>query len=112
MGFPGISSFKSRKKEAVDTIRKTTGTQLEAVAETLASKSKAHALTAYTQITGNNRRSIRSRKSGPFSFRVGTETGYGGWLEIGTSKMSPRPYFAPAWAATAKKVAEEKWGDD
>jgi HK97 gp10 family phage protein len=45
---------------------------------------------------GNNRDSINYESSG-LEGRVFTESGYGGWLEIGTSRMAARPYFRPAF---------------
>ena len=46
---------------------------------------------------GTNKRSIdfdvdRSKLTG----RLFTQSGYGGYLEVGTSKMAPRPYMVPA----------------
>lgn len=46
---------------------------------------------------GTNRRSInfdvdRARLTG----RLFTQSGYGGYLEVGTSKMAARPYMVPA----------------
>jgi HK97 gp10 family phage protein len=35
---------------------------------------------------------------------VGTNVNYGYYLEIGTSKMAPRPYLRPALIRTRKKV--------
>jgi len=45
--------------------------------------------------TGNNSRSIKYEVDG-LSGAVYSTSGYGGYLETGTSKMPPRPYFKPA----------------
>jgi len=45
--------------------------------------------------TGNNSRSIRYEVKG-LTGSVYSTSGYGGYLEIGTSKMSAYPYFRPA----------------
>ncbi len=66
-------------------------------------------------LTGNNRRSIASEVSGMGTIQQGTDaktekivddsrleaavystSGYGGYLETGTSKMGAQPYFKPA----------------
>jgi HK97 gp10 family phage protein len=50
--------------------------------------------------TGNNSDSIAKdagMEGGKIVGRVYTQSGYGGWLEIGTSKMPARPYIAPAY---------------
>lgn len=51
---------------------------------------------------GNNRDSIDWESSG-LSGKVFSESGYGGWLEIGTSKMPARPYFRPAFEETKQE---------
>ena len=72
-------------------------------------------------LTGHNRRSICYKvgtgglkrmgriKSGEEPFNSGvpnvgpeqgaiwSSSGYGGWLEVGTTRMAPRPYFRPAY---------------
>ncbi len=84
-------------------------------------------------LTGNNRRSIAGEVSGMGSVASGGEggaerivddnktegavystSGYGGYLEVGTFKMAPRPYFRPAfdknigkYAGYVKKYLEE-----
>ena len=58
----------------------------------------ARELTPYD--TGNNKDNIEtdtSMKDGKPVGRVYTQSGYGGWLEIGTSRMAARPYLAPAY---------------
>ena len=50
--------------------------------------------------TGNNRRSIDSEvkeEGGRVVAEVFTQSGYGGYLEIGTTKMPARPYLKPAF---------------
>lgn len=50
--------------------------------------------------TGHNANSIAYKAGidkGKIFGRVFTESGYGGWLEIGTARMPARPYFAPAY---------------
>jgi HK97 gp10 family phage protein len=57
--------------------------------------------------SGNNRDNITSdlnSTNGRPVGRVYTESGYGGWLEIGTSRMAARPYFAPAYAQAKQMV--------
>jgi hypothetical protein len=49
--------------------------------------------------TGHNRDSVTWRKI-PNGVDVHTESGYGGWLEIGTQDMAARPYFRPAFEET------------
>ena len=37
---------------------------------------------------------------------VGTNLGYGKWLEMGTSKMKPRPWLVPALNANREKIKQ------
>ena len=64
-------------------------------------------------LTGNNRRSIRF-EVGPGAEvakeentgAVYSTSGYGGYLETGTVKMSAQPYMKPALDRNAKKLPE------
>ncbi len=46
-------------------------------------------------LTGNNARSIQYTVDA-LSADIFSTSGYGGYLETGTFKMAPRPYFKPA----------------
>lgn len=46
-------------------------------------------------LTGNNRRSIKFESKG-LTGAIFSTSGYGGFLETGTVKLSARPYFKPA----------------
>ena len=56
------------------------------------------------KLGGNNRDSIRLIKDGPLNYRVVTESGYGGWLAIGTKRMVARDYFGPNVNKATKQV--------
>lgn len=53
--------------------------------------------------TGHNRDSLAYKMDG-MNGEVYTESGYGGWLEIGTTKMPARPYFQPAFEQTREDM--------
>lgn len=60
-------------------------------------------------ITGNNARSIKTEVEAAgdrIEGSIFTESGYGGFLEVGTSKMAARPYLWPAVERHASKVFE------
>ncbi len=54
--------------------------------------------------TGNNRDSIKWEEAKKNEYIIFTESGYGGWLEIGTSKMAAPPYIKPAYAEAAREI--------
>jgi HK97 gp10 family phage protein len=68
---------------------------VDSFAETMADR--ARDLSAVE--TGHNRDSVNYDWEGG-KVRVFTESGYGGWLEIGTTRMSAQPYFRPAYEET------------
>ena len=58
--------------------------------------------------TGNNARSIQVEteinSKGEVEGKLFTQSGYGGFLEIGTSKMPARPYLFPAFELNREKI--------
>lgn len=59
--------------------------------------------------TGHNRQSLEveftQTPSGPQAKLFG-QSGYSGYLEVGTSKMRAQPYIWPAWLKFKDKIAE------
>jgi HK97 gp10 family phage protein len=59
--------------------------------------------------TGHNRQSldveITETPSGP-KVKLFSQSGHGGYLEVGTSKMRAQPYIWPAWLKFKDKIAE------
>jgi HK97 gp10 family phage protein len=58
--------------------------------------------------TGTNRRSIDvdfERTAKGFVARLFTQSGYGGYLETGTSKMRAQPYLYPSFMTFKDKIA-------
>jgi HK97 gp10 family phage protein len=60
--------------------------------------------------TGTNRRSIDTEiaegERGPEA-KLFTQSGYGGYLEVGTSRMSAQPYLYPAFEEHVSKIGTE-----
>lgn len=54
--------------------------------------------------TGNNRDSVKFRMESDRLAIVFTESGYGGYLELGTVKMAARPYIKPAYQQAAREL--------
>lgn len=57
-------------------------------------------------LTGNNKRSISILSGSDGSYAIGTISGYGAYLEMGTSRMPARPYFLPAADVARKAIAD------
>lgn len=59
--------------------------------------------------TGHNRQSLdvefTETPSGPQA-KLFSQSGYGGYLEVGTSKMRAQPYIWPAWLKFKEKIAK------
>lgn len=59
--------------------------------------------------TGHNRESIDvevTKGVQGTEAQIFTQSGYGGYLELGTSKMRPQPYLFPAFQKFAEKISE------
>ncbi len=89
-----MSNVKPRTKAAMSEIKAIADRHLREFVDLMVFYAKS--LSPYD--TGNNRSSIAWQfDSGLGVFIVFTESGYGGWLEIGTSIMAARPYLRPAF---------------
>ena len=42
-----------------------------------------------------------------FSIRIYTQSGYGGWLELGTKRMYARPYIIPAFTRAVEDLKRD-----
>ena len=105
---PGFDvQFKFRPNPAA--IAKLNGALFRALDETLDFDILPDAVDGSPHITGNNARSIRTETeevSGRVEGSIFTQSGYGGYLEVGTSKMAARPYLFPAVERHASKIFE------
>ena len=54
---------------------------------------------------GTNRRSIKYSVKGKTA-KIWTESGYGGYLEVGTAGMPARPYLRPAIERNKRAIAQ------
>ena len=56
------------------------------------------------RLTGHNASSVWQKYHGNLTWQVGTASGYGAYLELGTKHMPARPYFLPAAEAARHNV--------
>lgn len=100
-----------KTKEAQEKVRKAV---LQGLRDTIADVAQ-DAVNLSPVKTGNNRRSIKYEVSGMGSNEVVdpkkmeaavySTSGYGGFLETGTSKMAARPYFKPSMDKHKDEIA-------
>ncbi len=105
---PGFDvQFKFRPNPAA--IAKLNGALFRALDETLDLDVLPEAVEGSPYITGTNRRSIATEieeVGGRVEGSIFTQSGYGGYLEVGTSKMAAQPYLWPAVESHASKIFE------
>ena len=96
-----IAEIGSKVKKAAEQALKDTVLDIERDAKSLS-----------PVLTGHHRRSIQSQASA-LEGQVNSTSGYGGYLEIGTSKMRAQPHFKPALDMnyTEQKFAEKIKGN-
>ena len=96
-----------RSRAALAAINRLSNTALAEFAETTADIAK----TTAPIDTGNLRNSIAHDNPSARKFRVFTQTGYGGFVELGTSRMPAQPFLAPAIGETIREFQDgDKWG--
>ncbi len=98
-----------KEKEVLAKVKKATKEALKDVVTDIA----ADAIKLSPILTGNNRRSIKFEvgPGGEVAKNEGegavySTSGYGGYLETGTVKMSAKPYFKPALDMNIKKLSK------
>ena len=105
---PGFDvQFKFRPNPAA--IAKLNGALFRSLDDTLKFDILPEAFDRSPFVSGNNARSIKTEVESAgdrIEGSIFTESGYGGYLEVGTSKMAARPYLWPAVERHAKKVFE------
>lgn len=101
--------INDKTHEAVKKIRKLTYSGLIDFTE----KATAIAKRKSPFKSGNNHDLIDwDEVHGSTSTRMFSQTGYGAYLELGTSKMPARPYFSPAIGEAIKEFDDgRKWRD-
>ncbi len=60
--------------------------------------------------TGHNASTIFFQKVGRLMWILATASGYGRWLDEGTSKMAAQPYFAAAFAQACREFTGTRFG--
>lgn len=81
--------IKDNSREVRHTVMVTTEAKFDDFMQSFVEVSRAEA----PIITGQLRESISSGKSGPMQRTIFTQTGYGGFVHEGTSRMGGNPFF-------------------
>lgn len=100
---PGFT-FKLRTAQVKAEVEAAT---LKAVQEVFELDIKPEAAKGTPVLTGTNRRSIDTETTQTptgVQAQIFTQSGYGGYLEVGTKKMEARPYILPAFNKFRSKL--------
>lgn len=100
-------TFIDKTKEAMSVIRHASEANFTDFIETMGEI----AMDLSPFLTGHNMASIKSTGQWGnrlvFEFAIFTESGYGAYLELGTTRMAARPYFAPAFQQALSNLKSE-----
>ncbi len=103
--------INDRSRAALAEINRLSNTALTEFVETTVEIAKRPPPIGAPRDTGNLSDSIASDNPKSRHFRVFTQTGYGGYVELGTAKMDRRPFLAPAIGETVREFQDgDKWG--
>lgn len=92
-----VVKFTSRTEQVRKLVQ---ASVFQAVQETFELDIKPDAVQNSPKLTGTNARSIDTevvKTDQGVTATIFTQSGYGGYLELGTSKMKAQPYIYPAW---------------
>lgn len=99
--------INDRSKQALAEINRLSNTALSEFVESTVEIAKR----TVPVDTGNLKDSLATDNPSRRKFRVFTQTGYGGFVELGTAKMNKQPFLAPAIGATVREFQDgSKWG--
>ena len=99
-----MSHVNDRTDQAIRKIRVLIQGDLEDFVENFAELTKEYSPKRPAPIGGHNAASVTIKRDGK-TFRVVTESGYGAYLELGTHKMTARPYFMPAFLQSVSEFS-------
>ena len=109
-----VIMVKDNSAEVIAKIGKMTSDTLEKFAQTSVAEIKAHGNNIFVEPTGNHAGLIKQEAigDGKLTRKISSSSGYGAFLEYGTSKMKhPRPHFLPGLhKAIAKFARRGVWG--
>ena len=104
MGIHAVVGLNLRTGDALLSVKELSPVTAEGFQRNVAEKKK------HPSGTGTNRRSIDStvtETAEGVQAQLFTQSGYGGYLELGTSKMRAQPYLNPAFEMHIGKLSEK-----
>lgn len=98
-----MSSVQDNSRSVIEEARRLAAEQIASFCAGMATEAKE--LSPVAKVGGGNNRDSIDYTANGLNGEIFTQSGYGGWLEVGTSKMAARPYFRPAFEQTRQDMA-------
>lgn len=98
-----MSAVQDNSRSVIEEARRLAAEQIALFCSTMAVEAKE--LSPVAKVGGGNNRDSIDYTANGLNGEIFTQSGYGGWLEVGTSKMAARPYFRPAFEQTRQDMA-------